>query len=189
MPSVERDVGRDFPLVLHVDAEIRVGLRQLGDAEGLRRIRRCCRCRRGSWRATRTCSCRAPTAGNVMQIVVVEEIDARAQGVRAALVREVVDHLIHLVQAARRAARARAECGDAGNADRGTDRVGWRRLQIAVRELRARLEHRSRREDQRVADREGLVEIVQIATKRSARSDHRRRASSSRSRRTGCSAR
>ena len=59
--DVERQPRAGAPLVLGVDAEIRVRLVRPRDRRTSARIR--CSCRSGSWPATRTCSCRGTCAG------------------------------------------------------------------------------------------------------------------------------
>ena len=82
-----------------------------------------------------------------MRVVVVEEVDAGAQRVRAGLMREVVDDL-DTACSTRRVGLPDSvpNDGDAGDADGRADRIGRRRLQVAVRELRARLVDGARRE-------------------------------------------
>ncbi len=77
------------------------------------------------------------------------------------LVRNVVHDLVHPVDAPRRAARERAEGRDARNAHRRPDRIGRRRLQIAVRELRARLVDGAGGQNERVARRDAVIDVVQ----------------------------
>ena len=43
--QVQRQARADLPLILRVEADIRIGLRDDGIAEGLRETRSCCRCR------------------------------------------------------------------------------------------------------------------------------------------------
>ena len=57
-----------------------------------------------------------------MVSIVVQEIHAGAQRVRARLVREIVDDLVQIVDAAGGRTGERAERGDAGDADRRADR-------------------------------------------------------------------
>src|SRR5215471_17151470 len=79
----------------------------------------------------------------------------------AGLVRKVVGNLIKAILAPRGRSRQRPEACDAGDTYRRTDRIRWRRLQIAEHDLAARLVDRARVEGDDVADRDRLVAVIQ----------------------------
>ena len=97
-----------------------------------------------------------------MRVVVVQEVGADPQRVRAGLVGQVVDDLVHAV---RRGAVGLLESvpNEATPAMLTAGPIGsvGERLQVAVGELRACLEHRARRQRQRVAEGDRLVDVVE----------------------------
>ena len=159
--GVQRDARGHLPLVLGVQREVGIGLRDVECAEGLREARVVVDAGQ-KIRQRREPVAAAEGAGIGDPIVVVDEIDAEPQRMAAALVREVVDDLVERVSSRRGIARARPERRDAGNAHRGTDEVDGRRGEIAGRELRARLEHGTRGQHQRVAEGNRLIEVVDV---------------------------
>ncbi len=122
--EVERQPVADLPLVLRVAADVGVALRDDRLPEGLREAGVVVDAEQEvGHRRERVGPAHRARKGD--RVVVVEEVDARAQRVRTRLVRQVVDQLVHVIEAALRAARQGAERRHARDAHRRTDRDRW----------------------------------------------------------------
>ncbi len=142
-----------FPLILHVEAEIRIVLLNGGIALGV--IGSCEEGRQG--RKTVGASKRLRISDGV---VVVEKVNSGFNCVRSPLKDKVVDGFAEVVETSGGGGRGSTEDGEAGDCDRGSVLVvGWS-VQIVVAELPTRLIGETRRECGDIADGDGVVGVV-----------------------------
>ena len=156
--QVERQARADPPFVLRVHADVGIGLGDDRVAERLGEPAVGAGEKAGERSEGITATCRPRVRDGV---VVEHRVHPGAQCMRPCLMGDVVDELVHRVLPSRGASRQCPERRDPGDADGGADRIGRRRLQIAVADLSSRLVHGLLRERPRVAERERLVGIVQ----------------------------
>src|SRR4029077_20432175 len=114
--KIQRHVRIWFPLVLNIETNVGIRLRDYKLIEGLRKARVVvCSAEEARERGKRVAA--ANRSWESDGVVVVKEIGSRTNCVRSHLIRQVIGDLVKLIQSRRWRARERAERGDSRNAN------------------------------------------------------------------------